>query len=210
MDNDKENAMLDMTLKEFAAASASKAPVPGGGGVSAMCGALSASLAEMVTNLTAGKKRYAQYEEEIQTIMKQAEELRTDLLDCINKDAEAFAPLARAYGMDRNEEGYAERLEACLKDAARPPFAILEHCAKVVELDERLAVIGSKLAVSDAGTSVMLAHGAMHGAFLNVMVNTRLMKDREYADAFEKQAKDLLDEYAGRALKCYAAVTERL
>ena len=202
--------MLDMTLKEFTAASASKAPVPGGGGVSALCGALAASLAEMVTNLTTGKKRYAQYEEEIQTIMKQAEELRLDLLECINKDAEAFAPLAKAYGMDKNEEGYAERLENCLHAAAMPPFAILEYCTKVVELDERLAVIGSKLAVSDAGTSVMLAHGAMYGAFLNIRVNTRLMKDTAFAEDLEGKAATLLEDYAARALRCYEAVRERL
>lgn len=202
--------MLDMTIREFAAASASKAPVPGGGGVSAMCGALSASLAEMVTHLTAGKKRYAQYEEEIQTIMKQAEELRVQLLECIKKDAEAFEPLARAYAMDRNAEGYAEKMEACLHEAARPPFMILEFCTKVIELDERLAVIGSKLAVSDAGTSVMLAHGAMYGAYLNVRVNTRLMKDTAYAQDVEGRAEALLEEYAARAMNCFSAVRERL
>lgn len=202
--------MLDMTIREFAAASASKAPVPGGGGVSAMCGALSASLAEMVTHLTAGKKRYAQYEEEIQTIMKQAEELRVQLLECIKKDAEAFEPLARAYAMDRNAEWYAEKMEACLHEAARPPFMILEYCTKVIELDERLAVIGSKLAVSDAGTSVMLAHGAMYGAYLNVRVNTRLMKDTAYAQDVEGRAEALLEEYAARAMNCFNAVRERL
>ncbi len=202
--------MLDMTIREFAAASASKAPVPGGGGVSAMCGALSASLAEMVTHLTAGKKRYAQYEEEIQAIMKQAEELRVQLLECIEKDAEAFEPLARAYAMDKNAEGYAEKMEACLHEAAKPPFMILEYCTKVIELDERLAVIGSKLAVSDAGTSVMLAHGAMYGAYLNVRVNTRLMKDTAYAREVEGRAEALLEEYAERAMNCFSAVRERL
>ena len=91
-----------------------------------------------------------------------------------------------------------------------PPFAILEYCTKVVELDERLAVIGSKLAVSDAGTSVMLAHGAMYGAFLNVRVNTRLMKDTAFAEDLEGKAAALLEEYAARALRCYEAVRERL
>ena len=92
--------MLDKSLREFTELSASKAPVPGGGGVSALAGSLAAALAEMVTNLTTGKKKYIQYEMEIQDIMKETEILRTNLLDCINKDAEAFAPLAEAYGMD--------------------------------------------------------------------------------------------------------------
>ena len=142
--------------------------------------------------------------------MKQAEELRVQLLECIKKDAEAFEPLARAYAMDRNADGYAEKMEACLHEAAKPPFMILEYCTKVIELDERLAVIGSKLAVSDAGTSVMLAHGAMYGACLNVRVNTRLMKDTAYAQDVEGRAEALLEEYAGRAMNCFNAVRERL
>ena len=80
----------------------------------------------------------------------------------------------------------------------------------VIRLDERLAVIGSKLAVSDAGTSAMLAHGALCGAYLNVRVNTRLMKDREYAEILDEKADVLLGEYTERALNCFNAVMERM
>ena len=202
--------MLDKSLREFTELAASKAPVPGGGGVSAMVGSLAASLAEMVTNLTTGKKKYLQYEIEILDIMKEADILRSNLLDCINKDAEAFAPLAEAYGMDKNSEGYAEKLENCLKEAAKPPYLIFKYCCRIIELDERLAVIGSKLAVSDAGTSVMLAHGALHGAAINVYVNTSLMKDREYAETIDKEIETMLNEYGIRALNCFDDVCERL
>jgi formiminotetrahydrofolate cyclodeaminase len=164
----------------------------------------------MVTNLTAGKKKYAEYEKEIRDIMKRTETLRLLLLECIEKDAEAFAPLAAAYSLDKNSEGYAERMETCLRNAAEPPFEIMKYCAEVIRLDERLAVIGSKLAVSDAGTSAMLASGALYGAYLNVRVNTRLMKDRTYADELEKNADALLEEYSKRALDCFNAVKERL
>ena len=202
--------MLDKTIRTFTEESASKAPVPGGGGVSALCGALAASLAEMVTNLTVGKKKYAAYEDEIRDIMDRAEELRKELLDCIEKDAEAFAPLAAAYSLDKNSEGYAERMETCLQNAAEPPFLIMQYCADVIRLDERLAEIGSKLAVSDAGTSAMLGDGALHGAYLNVRVNTRLMKDRARAEELEERADRLLNEYSERALNCFRAVKERI
>ncbi|MBQ6654588.1 MAG: cyclodeaminase/cyclohydrolase family protein [Erysipelotrichaceae bacterium] len=202
--------MLEKSLREFTELAASKAPVPGGGGVSALAGALAASLSEMVTNLTTGKRKYLQYESEIRDIMKETEILRINLLDCINKDAEAFAPLAEAYGMDKEAEGYAERMEECLKEAAKPPYLILKYCCRIIELDERLAVIGSRLAVSDAGTSVMLAHGALHGAAINVYVNTRLMQDHDYAAKLNKEVSTLLDEYAIRALNCYDDVCERL
>ena len=202
--------MLDKSIREFTELSASRLPVPGGGGVSALVGSLAASLAEMVTNLTSGKKKYAEYEEEIQRIMKETDELRVSLLDCVNEDAEAFEPLAKAYSMDKSDPDYAGIMESCLKVAANAPYHILQLCCRVVELDERLAVIGSKLAVSDAATSVMLAHGAIYGAFINIKVNTRLMKDREYAEQFEDRAAEMLKEYGERALNCYQAVEKRL
>ena len=202
--------MLDKSLKEFTQLASSKAPVPGGGGVSGLVGSLAASLAEMVTNLTAGKKKYQEYEAEIQDIMQETEQLRVLLLESINKDAEAFAPLAQAYGMNKEAEGYQERMENCLKEAARPPYMIMKYCCRIIELDDRLADIGSKLAVSDAATSVMLAHGAMYGGAVNVFVNTRLMKDREYADKIDEEVNGLLSEYGPWALNCYQKVWERL
>lgn len=197
-------------IDEFTAASASKEPVPGGGGVSALCGSLAASLAEMVTNLTIGKKKFLDYTEELEQIKSTAEDLRKDLLACIARDAEAFAPLAKAYSLPKETPGCQELMEQCLRVAAEPPYAILKDCVKIIELDERLQEIGSKLAISDAATSVMLAHGAMYGAYMNVIVNTRLMKDTDYASSFAKQAKDLLDEYAPRALKVYDNIAGRL
>ncbi|MBQ3384932.1 MAG: cyclodeaminase/cyclohydrolase family protein [Erysipelotrichaceae bacterium] len=202
--------MLDKSIREFTELSASKAPVPGGGGVSALVGSLAASLAEMVTNLTTGKKKYAEYEDEIQRIMKETAELRISLLNWVNEDAEAFEPLAKAYSMDKNDPCYAETMEKCLRTAADAPYHILQLCCRVVELDERLAEIGSKLAVSDAATSVMLAHGAIYGALINIKVNTRLMKDRDYADELDQKASEMVREYAERALNCYKAVEKRL
>ena len=202
--------MLDKSIRKFTEMAASKAPVPGGGGVSALVGSLAASLAEMVTNLTAGKKKYAEYEEEILRIRDKADKLRADLLECIDDDAEAFEPLAKAYAMDRNDPAFRETMEKCLHDAAASPLKILEMCCQVVELDERLAQIGSKIAVSDAATSVMLAHGAMYGAKINVRVNTRLMKNKEVAAEFERKTAELMEEYIPRALKCYQEVEKRL
>ena len=193
--------MLDKSIREFTELAASKLPVPGGGGVSALAGSLAAALAEMVTNLTTGKKRYAEYEDEIQQIMKETDDLRIELLEGINKDAEAFAPL---------DPDYEETMERCLRTAAGAPFEILKQCCRVVELDERLAVIGSRLAVSDAATSAMLAHGAIYGAAINVKVNTRLMKDRQYADDLDRETAGLTEEYGERALACYRAIEKRL
>ena len=199
-----------MTLKQFSIAAASKEPVPGGGGVSALVGSLASSLAEMVTNLTFGKKKYLEYTFELEQLRKELDIIRANLLDCINKDAKAFEPLAEVYSMPKDTENYEEMMEECLKKAAEPPMLILKYCTRIIEIDERLAVIGSKISVSDAATSVMLAHGAMYGAYINVLVNTRLMKDREYAQAVTDEAVKLLDEYSVLALNVYDDVCKRL
>lgn len=199
-----------LSLDEFTLAASSKDPVPGGGGVSALCGSLASSLSAMVTNLTIGKKKFLEYTDELCAIREEALDLRKNLLACIEKDAEAFEPLAKAYSLPKDTEGYAELMEQCLRVAAQPPYEILKNCVRIVELDERLAEIGSKLAISDAATSVMLAHGAMYGAYMNIIVNTRLMKDREYADAYSQKAKTMLDESAERALKVYDDIARRL
>jgi len=202
--------MYNKSLKEIADLTFSSNPTPGGGGICAAVGALASSLAGMVTSLTSGKKKYAEYQLEIEEIASKAKDLQAKLLECINEDEKAFLPLSKAYSMPKDSEGYQEKLEECLRLAASCPVAILNLCTKVIELDERLAVIGSKLAISDAATSVMLAHGAMYGAYINIIVNTNLMKDEEFAQNLNSESFKLLNEYSRRAYKCYDEVMTRL
>lgn len=202
--------MYNKTLDEFSKLTASKQPVPGGGGVCANVGALASALGEMVTNLTIGKAKYIQYTNELNDIRKELELLRSSLLDCINKDAKAFEPLSVVYKMDKNDPTYETKMEECLRNAANSPMLILKYCTRIIDLDERLAIIGSKISVSDAATSVMLAHGALYGAYVNILVNTQLMKDKEYASNFEKEAVTLLDEYSVKALNIYDDICKRL
>ena len=202
--------MENMTLKTFSEEVASKKAIPGGGGVSALVGSLAASLAEMVTNLTIGKKKYMEYTFELADIRKELEILRINLLDCINKDAQAFEPLSKIYSLPKDSEGYEEKMEECLHKAAEPPLLILKYATRIIEIDERLAQIGSKISVSDAATSVMLAHGVLYGAYVNILVNTRLMKDRKHAESLNEEAVALLDEFSVMALNIYDDICKRL
>ena len=202
--------MHNKSLKEFSDVAFSKEPVPGGGGVSAYVGSLASALGGMVTNLTIGKTKYLMYTDELEDIKREIDLIRNNLLACINGDAEAFKPLAEAYALPKDSEGYAERLEECLVNAANSPMLILKYCKRIIELDERLAVICSKLSVSDAATSVMLAHGAMYGAYVNILVNTRLMKNREVASEMDKEAKEILDKYSVKAINIFDDICKRL
>lgn len=199
-------SMNDLSVKSFAQELAAKVSVPGGGGASALVGALAAALGSMVGNFTLGKKKYADVEPDIIVLMEKAENLRNELLACIDKDAEGFEPLSRAYGLPKDAPGRDETLEKCLHDAAAVPMEIAELSCKVIELSEEFAAKGSKLMISDAGCSAVFAWSALYGAALNVRVNTKLMKDTEYAAGLDKRIDSLMEEYWKRADKVYEDV----
>lgn len=205
---------IDQSLRAFTEVLASKAPVPGGGGASALVGALGTALGSMVGSLTVGKKKYAAVEEDIKGLMKQAEVLQAELLALVEKDAEVFAPLAAAYGMPKeSKEEKAEKarvMELVLKDACSVPLEIMEKCCQAIDLHREFAEKGSVLAVSDAGVGVIFAKAALQGASLNVFINTGSMQDRAYAETLNEKAEKMLMEYTVAADEVYAKVYSQL
>lgn len=191
---------------------ASKSPVPGGGGASAVCGALGTALGEMVANLTAGKKKYAQWEEGVQDCLKRLREARTQFIMLSEEDARVFEPLSKAYGIKAETEeeklAKAEYMEECLKAAAEVPAQIMEACCEVMKDLEFLALYGSRLAVSDAGVGIQFVRAALLGAVMNVYINTKLMKNREFAEAINSRADLLVKEGTGYADRIYDIVLE--
>ena len=171
---------------EFVEVLGSKAPVPGGGGASALVGAVGTALGNMVGALTVGKKKYADVEEEMKELMAKATTLQDELLHLIERDAEVFEPLSKAYGMPREtEEEKAEKarvMEIVLKDACSVPMEIMEKCCEAIDLIVEFAAKGSALAISDAGVGAAFCKAALQGASLNVYINTKSMKNREYAE----------------------------
>ena len=201
--------LIDGSVKSFTEVLASKAPVPGGGGASALVGAIGVALGHMVGALTVGKKKYADVEEDVKALMGRAEELREALLDCIRKDAEAFEPLSKAYGIPKDDPARDETMEKCLHAAAEPPMEILELCCRAIELQVDFAAKGSVLAVSDAGTGAAICKGAMLGAAINVKVNTKAMKDRPYAESINARVDELTAKYGALADEVFNKVYGR-
>lgn len=199
---------------EFVEVLASKAPVPGGGGASALVGAIGTALGNMVGSLTVGKKKYADVEEEMYELKGKADALQKELLHLIERDAEVFEPLSKAYGMPRNtEEEKAEKarvMEIVLKDACSVPMEIMERCCEAIDLIEVFAEKGSTLAISDAGVGATFCKAALEGASLNVFINTKSMKNREYADELNKKADKMLSVYTKKAEEIYQSVAARL
>ena len=201
--------LLSSSVKSFTEQLASKAPVPGGGGASALVGAVGVALGDMVGELTVGKKKYADVEEDVKALMVKAQDLRVKLLECIDKDAVAFEPLSRAYGIPKDDPTRDEVMEKCLRDAAGVPFEILCLCCEAIELQVDFADKGSVLAVSDAGTGVVHCKAALQGAAINVKVNTKAMKDREYAASIDRQVDERMEKYGKMADEVFAKVYGR-
>ncbi len=205
-----ENSFLEHTIPQFAQALASKAPVPGGGGAAALAGALASALSSMVCELTFGKKRYAQYEEDLRRIADRASELRLELLCLIDEDAAAFEPLSRAYSIPKDDPERGEVMERALRTACRPPMGIAKRCCEVVELLFELAGKGSAVAVSDVGVGAQLARAALLSAGLNLRINLKSMADREYAGAITGELDAMEAKYVPMADEAYAAVRARI
>ncbi|HHU05186.1 MAG: cyclodeaminase/cyclohydrolase family protein [Clostridiales bacterium] len=204
----------DKSCREFIAELASKAPVPGGGGTSALVGAIGTALGNMVGSLTVGKKKYADVEGEIIALMEKANKLMDELMVLVDRDAEVFEPLSKAYGMPKDtEEQKAEKdrvMEKCLRDACSVPLEIMEKCCEAIELQKEFAAKGSALAISDAGVGVAFCKAALQGASLNVFINTNSMKDRDYAEKLNARATEMLDKYTALADDVFSGVYNRL
>ena len=196
---------------EFVTVLASKAPVPGGGGASALVGAVGTALGNMVGSLTVGKKKYAAVEEEMQELKAKADVLQKELLHLVERDAEVFEPLSKAYGMPKEtEEEKAEKarvMEAALKEACSVP---MEKCCEAIDLLVEFAAKGSVLAISDAGVGAAFCKAALEGASLNVYINTKSMADREYAESLNKKCDEMLEKYTKIAEDVFESVLGRL
>lgn len=190
-----------MKIDDFLSQLASSAPVPGGGGVSALVAALGIGLGDMVACLTIGKKKYADYEQDLIEIKSRAERLERELLDLIQADADVFEPLSKAYKV-----GPGEVMEEALKEASRVPLKIIEKCGEVIDLHADLLIKGSKLLLSDVGAGVILSKAAMQAASLSVYINTSSMQDKDYAEATNARAESFLEKYQPLADEIFAKV----
>ena len=206
--------MLEKKTTDFIEDLSSAEPVPGGGGACAAVGAFAAALGMMVANLTVGKKRYADVEEEMKEILFRLKGLQTELIALTDKDAQCFEPLSRAYGLPRETEEEKDRkervLEKALFEASVGPIELMETILKAMECLEILGEKGSRIAISDAGVGILFAQAALEGASLNVYINTKLMKNRERAQELNRKADALIQEGSAFRDRTYAEVLKNI
>lgn len=189
--------MRNMTINEFAEIVASESPVPGGGSIAALCGSLGAALAEMVANLTVGKKKYADSKEEMTDIINKASKLRDKLLNYIEEDSLAYNKVMEAYKLPKEtEEEKSYRLikiQEGLKIAASVPLKVAEISFEILPLAEAVVVRGNQNSVTDALVAAMMARTGVLSAVLNIRINLDSIKDVEFVKNLKEKA-DFLEE----------------
>ncbi|RKD33240.1 cyclodeaminase/cyclohydrolase family protein [Lacrimispora algidixylanolytica] len=204
----------DFTVSSFLEELSSKKSTPGGGGAAGLAGAVGTALGEMVVNLTLGKKKYADVEEEMQSILMTLTQMREEFLRLADEDAVVFAPLAAAYSLPATTEEDKKKKEAILEDllvsAALVPLSVMELCLKTLNLLEVLGEKGSRLAVSDVGVGVQMIRASILGAKMNVYINTKTMIQREKARELNARAQSVSEEAIRLADTIYTQVEAAL
>lgn len=209
-----EERIVDMNVGQFLDALASGAPVPGGGSVAALSGAMAAGLLTMVCDLTIGKKQHAEFESDAKALREQAEVGRAELQRLAQDDVEVFGRLAAAYKLPRTTDADAASRKAAIqtvtRQAAQVPLRMARALVSLLPLCTPLARHGNRLAVSDVGVAVLLIKAAVPSALLNVEINLAALEDQQFVRATRAQIEDLtvgLDEEAEGVL---AIVRERI
>ena len=200
---------MDMTMascREFVTVLASDAPAPGGGGAAALVGAIGTALGNMVGSLTVGKKKYADVQDEIIALKAKCDELQKQLLDQVEADEVNFLPLAKAYGIPKDDPNRDKVMEEATIIACSTPMKIMELCCEAIEAISVFAAKGSRLAVSDAGCGAVCCKAALQSASLNVFINTKSLKNREVAEEMNAKANGMLDKYCAMADEIFAGV----
>lgn len=202
--------LAERQVDDFTKVLASDAPAPGGGSAAALSGAVGAALTAMVCTLTAGRKKYAEHEEFVLGVQAEAEALRAQFLDVMDRDTEAFLVISRAYGMPKGtDEEKAERsaaIQAGLVECIKTPMEMMELSLRTVQLTDSLLGRFNTSSASDLGVGALSLRAAVQGAWLNVLINIGSLKDRELADSYRAQGETLVQQVLALADHVYETV----
>jgi len=184
--------LASLTIKNFLSELASSSPAPGGGSVAALAGALGTGLSSMVCNLTIGKEKYIEVQDEIKDVLKKSEEVRKKLTELIDKDTNAFNEVIKAFRMPKETENQKEKrsktIQEGYKTAAKVPLETAKTCERILDISMIAAEKGNKNSITDAAVSALMAQAGVHSAILNVKINLSSIKDKEF---IEKTAQEL-------------------
>jgi glutamate formiminotransferase/formiminotetrahydrofolate cyclodeaminase len=193
----KATPLVSSTLRAFVDVTSTDAPVPGGGSVAALCGALAGALTAMVANLTFGKKDYKDVWEEMSVVAAKAQTQKDAFLRAVDDDARAFDAVMSAHRLPQSSPDEESARDVAIQDATHlaidVPLSVMRACEKTVPLVARVAEAGNTNSISDAGVAASALRTAVEGAWLNVLINLPGVTDPDYARTTRVEGKKLLD-----------------
>ncbi|HLE32881.1 MAG TPA: cyclodeaminase/cyclohydrolase family protein [Bacteroidota bacterium] len=173
-------------LSEFIDDVSSNSPAPGGGSVSALCGALGSALTAMVCRLTIGKKNYEGVQDEMLATLGQADELRAKLTGLIDRDTEAFNLVMKAFTLPKTTDDEkrirSEAIQTATKQATLVPLEVMKLCEQAMGIAATVAERGNVNSITDAGVAGLILKAGCEGAALNVQINLATLKDKTFVD----------------------------
>jgi len=194
---------LNKTLQSYFDELSSNSPTPGGGNVSALCGALAASLGTMVCNLTIGKKKYADVETEIISLKEKLVLFQNDFIELAQRDNEAFDKVMEAFKLPKESEQEKEirnsKIEEATINAAEVPSEVMKKCYDLLPILKTISEKGNKNSLSDAGVAIALVKTSVQGAYLNVLINCSSLSNQTVAEEIRKRAAIIFDEVDKKA-----------
>jgi methenyltetrahydrofolate cyclohydrolase len=202
------------TMRAFLDEVASSSPAPGGGSVAALAGALGAALTSMVCNLTVGKKKYADVEDELKKVLEQSEHLRVQFTELIERDTTAFNKVMEAIALPKDTEPQKALRSAAIREATKEatlvPLEVMKHCIDALALAQAVASKGNANSVSDAGVAAYMLHAALESAALNVRINLNGLNDPEFVGWKQDEVQSLRSTSALVLEEIQSVVDERL
>ena len=208
------NNLVDLKCHEFLAELASAAPAPGGGGGAAMAGALAAALSSMVANLTIGKEKFAAQEGEVKELLAQAESARVRLLELVDEDATVFNSFMSCYKLPKTTDAEKAARTAAIRNAAKQAALVPLHIARtsfaVLQLADKLVVLGNPGVITDGACSGILARAALRCAEYNARINLGLTKDADWNAQVAAELQQLLTDAAALEKRLLEATDKAL
>jgi formiminotetrahydrofolate cyclodeaminase len=190
--------LQDLTLKQFLEKTANNEPVPGGGSISALHGAVAAALTEMLANITIGKKNYSAVEETMKLNATKASALRTEFLTDIDRDAEAYNLVFQSFRLPKDTDEQkvlrSEKIQEATKVAAMVPMEVAERAFELLDLISETTRKGNKNAITDGCVAMMTCRTAVLGALLNVRINLASIKDERFVKELSEKCNRIEKE----------------
>ena len=204
----------EKTCRDFVESVGTSKPIPGGGSVAALVGALGASLSTMVASLTIGKKKYIGVEFEMQKNIDEIYQIQNELLDLVQQDIDNFEPLAQLYkkkaSTPEEKAALKEAKQNALYEACLVPMEIIKKCGRAIELAQEFATKGNKVVIADSGSSAVLCKAAMQAASFNIYINTNMMKDKDLAKKINGECTARIVYYGALADAVFGYTTNTL